>query len=1001
MPPSLSYAPPHLRHRRGVGTNKRIQCFRTKKFSKMTEAKVAEENVTSSSAASIEVTPATLVTASSIVGTSASVVPNSRHAMSMSTSAAVPVRTSGVVGPADAHGSAASTEKTLCKRCGGTDHVDARSALCPARRSGGSIRVSSAVSGAGGNRASLAGVRLQLGGAKKATKNLAPNWIKPWQVNEPPTEYEVMHRADFQSAVENDRAKQYLQELVARLKWTVCHGRNVTAVKIFEHLFEEPLGILRTRVQKRMRMEDENAPSIPAWKMWSLFAMHMWDARTQHSTDFEMQHLSMHLDKVNPEARDCLLPRTELQGLLNHLGLTEPSSGVVAGTTFTYSLDPAPQYQQFIRTVLRPSGKLFASGLNATLTKDDWHVGSRSKALYKKSKLDKAEPWGFTMDTIANSFKLVIAARLQEKFFRQDRATEELAEEVQNQTGHGASREDLIVTADQGFSKGHEWRTWASIGVGYCGVVNASFLHEHPLVGSSTRFAEKLPTNFRVPEGEALGDLIVTATHRQGLEGLDALAFAVRQHKRKTLRKRTTGKAREALVQTLRVMTTGAAAVEARRLRLDRLFVMYRQSVPNRPFVVANTLFYPRLPTDPSRPRDAETIEHALREVVVVWTASQRDALWHVLRRMLITGTGGHKIALLDAGALTLLRSPAEIARMKPLPGDKEALDATAIAIMRQSWFSRAFSTKAMAAGTHNELAVMAALRNAPHVRSIFDIGLVALKSHPYIGVSADGVAFVYPPIIVPGVDARGANGSRRTFVGGSDGAEDSNLFAGSGSSGTTEDVELDGGDSDSNSSDGGTYSDDNSVHEVSDDGGLCSEEEDGLARDEEGRWQSPPPAPATQALRTQTPTARKRYHLSSSEDEAADDATSAVTRSGSKSTLCCCCDKDIGTFANHCCHRCQRPMHNLCGHRREIGEEWVHWCNVCFADPGGGPVNRAWRGRRRMDVLSNNDAPPQHRSRACMDAEVRNFTFSWKLNVLHRPSSNHFSDYGLRHRYR
>ena len=62
------------------------------------------------------------------------------------------------------------------------------------------------------------------------------------------------------------------------------------------------------------------------------------------------------------------------------------------------------------------------------------------------------------------------------------------------------------------------------------------------------------------------------------------------------------------------------------------------------------------------------------------------------------------------------------------------------------SWFSRTRSNDDMKKGTKNETAVMRALKAMPWTKGVWDVGLVAMKDHPWIAVSADGVAKVRRP---------------------------------------------------------------------------------------------------------------------------------------------------------------------------------------------------------------------------------------------------------------
>ena len=264
-----------------------------------------------------------------------------------------------------------------CKRCGGHDHASARSALCPKRKSSGRR----AGSGAGGGTAGGGSG----GGAKKAPKKTnKAKWAADWHVNSPTTDLKVMHLEDFRSLVSDVRAFEYLDDLVPKIK-QVCGHAEVTSERLFQHLFQLPMEFLKVRCQKTLSRRNANTPAIPSWKMWVLFAQHMWDTRTNHSTKHELGQLRDNLALRDPEALACMLTEDEMRKMLGAMGMADPAADAAVGTTYNYALDPGPQHQEFLRVVLQESGNLFLTNSNALLTKDYWHFGSRSKLLFKKT----------------------------------------------------------------------------------------------------------------------------------------------------------------------------------------------------------------------------------------------------------------------------------------------------------------------------------------------------------------------------------------------------------------------------------------------------------------------------------------------------------------------------------------------------------------------------------------------------------------------------------------
>lgn len=288
-----------------------------------------------------------------------------------------------------------------------------------------------------------------------------------WDVKPPATVLKVVHYKDLKSALVDAQVRAYVRDLMPRLE-RECRRGPVTAGSLFEALMGEEMATINTRLNNNILNGDRNAATVPPWKMFALFAGHFWDCRTTHSTKFELDCLRSYIETNHEEAAACVLTEAEHKFLLKHLTMVGPAQQAPVSATWTYRIDPFREQQDLVGRIFRKSFILFACGVPAWFTLDDWHIGSRSKYLIKKMKKTKAECWGFTLDVIVVSgFKIPVFVRQQEKQYNQDAAILDMFKEIKILSGQRANVVGMVVFGDQGYTRGQVPRHITEIGAGY------------------------------------------------------------------------------------------------------------------------------------------------------------------------------------------------------------------------------------------------------------------------------------------------------------------------------------------------------------------------------------------------------------------------------------------------------------------------------------------------------------------------------------------------------
>lgn len=142
-------------------------------------------------------------------------------------------------------------------------------------------------------------------------------------------------------------------------------------------------------------------------------------------------------------------------------------------------------------------------------------------------------------------------------------------------------------------------------------------------------------------------------------------------------------------------------------------------------------------PNEEERTQPRGRIESWLLEKCTVLTLAQRSADWFCLRKFRLTGT-------IAASVLLRANSIRYAVGLPPIPHANQRQDPNDLfSKLFSSWLSTSRSSEAMIRGTMNEAAIFAAIQKQPYVVVIFECGMFASSSLPYLACSPDAIAIV------------------------------------------------------------------------------------------------------------------------------------------------------------------------------------------------------------------------------------------------------------------
>ena len=131
----------------------------------------------------------------------------------------------------------------------------------------------------------------------------------------------------------------------------------------------------------------------------------------------------------------------------------------------------------------------------------------------------------------------------------------------------------------------------------------------------------------------------------------------------------------------------------------------------------------------------AKECELFLKQSCFPLTIGQRCADWFIMRRIRITGTNAGLILQNDEDFLSHLGIASNARKEKTLTEWME--------VLCSSWFDRKVSTEPMKRDTANEAPVLSFIQNLSFVETIFEVGMLAKNSVPYLACYPDAVALI------------------------------------------------------------------------------------------------------------------------------------------------------------------------------------------------------------------------------------------------------------------
>ena len=624
-----------------------------------------------------------------------------------------------------------------------------------------------------------------------------------WSYENSPS-IELVHLKDFEKDLFDDRARKHLMELKNHFSGAGMRGDS-TVLDAFNILskvaFEQQLQLTNRAL---MHTHNGRANRVTPTELRQWFGEVLMSSIVDFDADDQRAMILAKVVRCGGK-RDSInfLPIERFRELTNPVNFVDRR--VYAPSRTGMFRDPNKKTQELhkrARAALKDSLELFLTA-HSVLTIGDWFSGLRGLDVEVESKSErKAATWGVVSDMICDVFfRYVIDVRHRERGHNADHALRETLELSLQDAGRNLR--SLAFCADKRRVKEHFWRLLAESNSGFilmCDPVSSTT--GHPFIGNSQHCRDWYPPQGRIPDGVLEDCAIFHATTNVSVADAECRTTPVYAYAVRTTRtistKKVSGHEQLPASEILRFFYHGTGMEKD----LRRTFVMVPQHAHLRP-CASMTLFVPERRIASVASQELLDVEASLRTHVVARTYS-RDATWCVLRRFHITGTVGAMIAKRGSANVFLSHeddkswhgqnagsSVGPRARLF-LPGnsgssDGEAeelyLDADVIVVgsdrddsciqtetsedeawdsaevdpsesdkvavakrLLTSWFSRNRSADDMKKGTKNDKAVMRALKAMAWSKGVWDVGLVAMKEHPWIAVSADGVARVQRP---------------------------------------------------------------------------------------------------------------------------------------------------------------------------------------------------------------------------------------------------------------
>ena len=413
--------------------------------------------------------------------------------------------------------------------------------------------------------------------------------------------------------------------------------------------------------------------------------------------------------------------------------------------------DQTVMLSQFERSAFRMTARIFMSSNHTILSLDDDLMGTR--ATYNQVKTisnRKADKEGHVADVLADAlFRVVFQLRFRRRHEKLQYCVEKVMSNLLETRGD-LSRQGIVVVADRGYAKRHVLNALMDQGLSCFGVMPEFVLECHPFVGKSylkiapfvddeededpegeeergnaeeyddERVLFDRPNRFVVEDGPTLGPGVSVAKsfYKPKDRGREELtAIAVREY----------GNAKHSKI--IRFMYS------MRSPWPESLFtwvaIPYERSFRGHLFTTRDDS---RRIVEPDAQTYRPVMEQHFLDCCEVLTVGQRCADWFVMRQFRVTATVGSRIitccpALREAVGYEPKKVPFSISEPSEL-----------VKGLCKSWFTTTRATEAMMRGTMNENAVLNYLRRRSYTKSLFSVGILSLKDHPWLASSPDAI---------------------------------------------------------------------------------------------------------------------------------------------------------------------------------------------------------------------------------------------------------------------
>jgi hypothetical protein len=503
------------------------------------------------------------------------------------------------------------------------------------------------------------------------------------------------------------------------------------------------------------------------WDMWRYLAVTL----LSHTTGLSIEKTIEMLQNVgaSPPSLESVRRITTLIKAFSAMG-----RGRTGERNWNSQRDQTAQLEPFEHAAFHSSCKIFLQPSHSILTLDDDLYGTRaSDNQVKHLSSRKADKEGHCADALAEPFtRVTVYVRFRRRGQRQEENVETMLSSVLREFG-SQSVHGLVITADRGYGKIRMLQSLMSRGVHSLFIMPEHLVQCHPFVAKSFLHAGRLD------EDEIEREAVNSSSEEGAENSVDSNAEleeefeALAQNMRRSNHPRSfvidddpvqppsvfyaTKKVRAPRMEGREAQREQIVAVAIRERGTEKFSKVLRfmHNLPEpmsrltntwiatpRPETCAHLLFGAwskrnspsQWPTPDENSEKCCVARHVMDRCQVL-TIGQRCADWFILRRYRITGT--------IASQLTMSRDELRVLLgLGPARGN-EKTPQQQLRSCADSWFSRSRSTEAMMRGTVNEGACVSALAKLAFVKTIFEVGMIALKEAPWIACSPDGIALI------------------------------------------------------------------------------------------------------------------------------------------------------------------------------------------------------------------------------------------------------------------